>query len=260
MKFIFVFLFCFSAFAMGPKDLGTNHPEFHDYEAVAFSGVRTYFRNFFQNSYVVNDLNGIKTIVVLDKNQNEILRVNAKVERAFSNNQFSESVIYAFPNGKVFDYRLKRNGPNLQPLNDLDLLMFKFQDDDQLSLYEISSKALGIIFHREKNDQQEKSYFNLVFMEYTIEIDTRVNENDVTRNYLYFYKYFPNPQSQLTVKAEMAQGSWGAIQYTYYGREMGAFEITAKDFFGAINEGAGPINSCVQIFPGVLSGIGFPTF
>ncbi len=260
MKFIFVFLFCFSVFAQSPEDLGSNYPGFHDYEATAFSGIRTYFRNLFQNSYTISDINGIKTIVVLNADQTEALKVNAKIERITNGNLFSESVIYALPSGKVFDYTLTREVHSLKPLNDLDLLMFKFEDDDQLTHYEISSKALGFVFHREKNEKQEKAYFNLSFMEYTIEIDTAVNAKDVTREYLYFYKYLPFPQSQLTVKVTEAQGSWGGLQYTHYGRADGARELTPQQFFSGLNAGAGPLYACVEIFPEVLYGIGFPRF
>lgn len=257
--FIALFVLCLSlkARALGPSVFEETYPNYQNYQQLLFGGLKTYFESLPQNSLNYLDINGVRIFKVRNKNHVDFTTIVSKISRTQSSELLVERVIYYLENGNSLEYIVKKTGKNIAPTADFDLLSFRFKPTFLEDTYKVTIPLYKIeISHSRLEKNKELSFFYLGFMEFNMQIETFYSEFEASRNYIYFSKDMPRPQSSLGVKAIETNHQWNGLSYEYFG--TGAGEITPKQFFGALADGAGAFSEASEIMAKIIKHIGFP--
>lgn len=253
-----IILFSARVFAIDSTVFEENYPGFHDYESMSLTNTRNYFRALFSKSIQTSNREGFRVLEVQNEDWKTSIKISMLIERKIGNNEIIETVKYQLSSGGTLDYTLSRKGPNLKPLSDTDLLMFKFQSLDTYSSYDLIIPTFNVNYHRDISPGNETSFFLLGFMNFNIGINTQTFENEINRDYIYFYSGMNVPQQQLTVNVKEHQGTWEQYEYLHYTRGVGI--LTPKQFYNGLNDGASMFAQSGMIYQSILYSIGFPKF
>lgn len=251
MKLVLVLYFVLRVSAAGAVDetVFEKYPGFKDYQETCLQGLNSYFFTFLSKSIIFKNDSGNYQIQFQDDDDVTIMSLNARIERRFVDGDLLEYVQYILPNSNTFDYSLRKTGLDQAPSADVDLLAMNFkkqQSNYELSIIPLTSKFIktGI-----------KDYLIFGFMEVNISIQTIYNEYEATRNYIYFYKGMPNPQSSLTVK--VIEESESAQTFNFIHSSKGAL-ISPKYFFKGLQDGSMVFKEFSVSSLDYLKGLGFP--
>ena len=256
IKKLFLILFCciltFNAYAIDESVFAGRYPNFQDYQSLSLQGLNNYFYSLFSKSITLHGDNNYYQFVVLDDSGQTITNINARIERSRTEASLTESVHFILPNSEHFDYTLKRTGINLVETTDMDLLTFNFKIKEES--YDLAFKQLEARFQKQKDNKDvEKSFILLGMMEINILIETSLRESEGYRNYIYFFKGMPNPQSTLTVRVLRDVSENPTFIHSSKG-----IEIAPKYFFQGLEEGSQVFTEFSQISLKILGTMGFP--
>lgn len=226
-----------------------KYPSLKDYQDICLQSLNTYFFTFLSKSILFKDDNGNYVLNFQNESGETLLSVHARIERSLSNGELTESVQYILPNTNVFSYSLKKTGNDISQTSDEDLLTLNFKK--LKSNYEINLNEWQTRFQK----SSMKDYLIFGFMEVNIMIHTLYLENEAVRNYIYFFKGMPNPQSSLSVKAIETPDS--PLLFNFYHSSKGA-EISPKYFFQGLQEGAMIFKEFSAASLDMIKGMGFP--
>lgn len=260
MKSIIVLIILFSVnawSAIDPTILKAEYSDYNDYEGMSFGLTKAYFRKLFNNSVLISGKDGIQSILVKDSHGETSLEIKVAIDRYFWETTLKENITYTFPNGNQFKYLITKEGLNLRPTNDKDLLMFKFDSIGKVSKFNLTVPAFSLEQENRVGDNFEKSFFNIGPMEIKIEINTQITEQSVIRDYLYFYEAMPIPLQQLSVKALESEKDWRGIEFYHYSRGT---ILSPKEFFEGLNSSTRVFIGAANIYLSILYEIGFPKF
>jgi hypothetical protein len=251
-------LFCFNAWStLEPSILKEDYSDYNDYEGMSFGLTKAYFRKLFNNSVLVSGKDGIQSILVKNSAGNTTLEIKVAIDRYFWETILKENVTYTFPNGNSFKYLITKEGLNLRPTNDKDLLMFKFDSIGKVTRFNLSVPAFSLIQENKIGENFENSFFNLGVMEIKIAINTQITSRDVSRDYLFFYEAMPIPLQQLSVKVSESSEDWRGVEFFHYSRGT---SLTPKEFFDGLNSASRVFIGAANIYLSILYEIGFPKF
>lgn len=243
-----------NAYAIDESIFAERYPNFQDYQAMSLQGLNNYFYALFSKSIVLHGDKDIYQLQFQNDSGETILNINARIERSRLENTLIESVHFNLPNSENFDYSLTRNGANLIETTDTDLLTFKFTQYEQS--YDLVFKQLEARFQKKKNDDgSDKSYILFGMMEINILLETNLLEDEAYRNYIYFFKGMPNPQSMLTVRVIRDFSESHSLKFIHSTKGV---EISPKYFFQGLEEGSQTFTEFSQISLKVLGSLGFP--
>lgn len=261
MKFIFFLLLSsisLNLWALEPLVFKDTYPDFKNYQSILFNDLKTYFEALPLNSIVYSDINGVK-VYKIRKHTGGFLTITSKITRNISSGQMVERVAYYLENSELFEYEVKKTGKNVAPSEDFDLLSFRFKPSPKDDVYQISVPHFKIqISHENTSNSKDLSFLSLGFMEFNVQIETTLIEKSASRNYIYFFKHMPSPQASLGVRATEKEHDWSGTQYVHFA--SGAGEITPKQFFGGLADGAQAFGEASRIMVTVLKSVGFPKF
>lgn len=226
-----------------------KYPGIKDYQATCLQGLNSYFFAFLSKSIVFKNDSGNYQIQYQNDAGEIVLSLNARIERRLEGSDLLEYVQYVLPNSNTFDYSLKKTGIDQVQTSDNDLLTMNIKN--QKSNYELSIIPLATNFIK----TGLKDYLIFGFMEVNVSIQTVYNEDEATRNYIYFFKGMPNPQSSLTVK--VIEESESGQTFNFIHSSKGA-EISPKYFFQGLQEGTQIFKQFSQSSLDYLKGQGFP--
>lgn len=251
-------LFTFNIWgAIDPNILKDDYSDYNDYEGMSFGLTKAYFRKLFNNSILVSGKDGIQSILVKDANGTTTLEIKVAIDRYFWETLLNENVTYTFPNGNSFKYLITKEGLNLRPTNDKDLLMFKFDSIGKVSRFNLSVPAFSLIQEKKIGEGFENAFFNLGSMDIKIAINTQITSRDISRDYLIFYEAMSNPLQQLSVKASENLDDWRGVEFFHYSRGT---NLTPKEFFDGLNYTSRVFIGAANIYLSILYEIGFPKF
>jgi hypothetical protein len=258
MKYLLIILILasFNSFAIDLSLVDQNHPGFHDYESMSLTGVRDYFRKLLNKSVQYSQKDNFYFFDVKNGEWDSVAKMSVQIERMITGDTIVERVKYQIVNGSGFDYILTRKGSNIKPLKNEDLLLFKFQLDDSTTFYDLTIPTFSVEFQKELKGTEEKSFFLLTIFGVNVAVNSSYKENEINRDYIYFFKGMNPPQQQLTVNVKDNGDTWGTYQYLYYSRGSGLIE--PKFFFKALNDGSNMFNEASAMFVSILNGLGFP--
>lgn len=134
---------------------------------------------------IQSDLDGSLNLQVRNDDWETVLRVRILIEREISDYEIVETVNYVLSNGSQFEYILRRAGKNLKPLLDKDLLMFKFQAEEDLDYYEILIPSLGIDYSRSLTANNESAFFIIGAIGLELRIETKISNEKIERQYIF---------------------------------------------------------------------------
>lgn len=251
----FSFFIAINSYAISPTVLDESYPGFHDYEAITLNGVRNYFRNFFLKSAIYTDENGTINKIIYNP-YSEAITFLVKIERETKENIIVERVIYTSADGKTLAYQLTREGENLWATNDNDLLIFKFRTKDYYKKYKIEFFTFGNEYYREKNGDTETSYLFLKNFNSKVFLDTRVDGNDLYRDYIYSSPLMDIPVKNVSVKVTEDVKSWSTYSFIHTITAKGV--VTPKTFFDYLNEATFFFEMTSEFYVSKLLTVGFP--
>lgn len=259
MRLIFILIFIFSTnniWAIDDSVLSANYPGFNDYTASSLVDLKNYFRNLYQKSdqYISED--GHRHLIVQNKMATEIAIIDLLIERKLSSNQIIEEVHYSLSNGNRFDLTFFREGAELLPTPDHDLLTLKFSPTPNLTRYVITLVQLDTEYELRRDTNKEEGFLKLGLLDVNILLETLTSETEVTRNFIFFTRMQPDPQSQISVTAITPSGGWGEANYLHFSPNTG--EISPKMFFDGLNGINMMFKQMSNIFVMKLYGLGFP--
>ncbi len=256
---IFAFLLSFNLQAFDPEAFKDVYPDFKNYQSLLLNDVKSYFDSIHENSVIYSDINGNKTFVVKKTSGEFLGKINCRIIRIKSYNQISERVVYALRNGNKFEYEVLRKGDNLEFNSDEDLLSFKIEPKEEEE-YKFIIPSMNIeASYTLTSEQSDQSFFSIGFMEFNVKIETFSTPKESTRNYIYFFKAIkPSPQASLTVRAIESASIWSGTTYHHSASNGG--EITPKQFFGGLADGAGAFGEASTIIINHIQSLGFPNF
>lgn len=261
MKFIFFLLLSslsLNLMALEPAAFKDTYPDFKNYQNILFNDLKTYFETLPVNSIIYSDKDGIR-IFKIRKHSGGFQTITSKISRIKSESQILERVIYYLENSEVFGYEVKKTGKNVTASEDLDLLSFRFKPKVTDEFFQVSIPYFKVLInHHNISNTEDKSFFSLGFMGFNVQVETSIIEKTVQRNYIYFFKHMPTPQASLGVKAVEKEHDWSGTQYIHFA--SGAGEITPKQFFGGLADGAQAFHEASSIMVNVLKSEGFPKF
>ncbi|MDD4973226.1 MAG: hypothetical protein PHY93_02695 [Bacteriovorax sp.] len=252
----FFILFCFfiltiNAYAVDESVFAERYPNFQDYQSLSLQGLNNYFYSLFSKSITLHGQKDFYQLVVLDDLGQTITKIDARIERSRTEATLTESMHFILPNDEHFDYTLTRAGINLVETADMDLLTFNFNTKEES--YDLAFKQLEARFQKQKNNKGvEKSFILLGIMEINILIETNLQEFEGNRNYIYFFKGMPNPQTILTVRVLSENHNLNFIHSSK------GVKISPKYFFQGLDEGSQIFTGFSQISLKTLETIGFP--
>jgi hypothetical protein len=246
---IITIIFSLNSFALDESVFTGKYPSLKDYQDVCLQGLNTYFFTFLSKSIYFKDDSGNIVLKFQNDSGATVLELNARIERKMTGGELTESVQYILPNANIFSYSIKKTGNDTNPTPDADLLTLNFkklQSNYEININQLQTKL-------QKNGMKDFLIFG--FMEVNVMIHTLYLENEAVRNYIYFFKGMPNPQSSLTVKAIETPDS--PLLFNYYHSSQGA-EIAPKYFFQGLQEGASIFKDFSTASLQIIKGIGFP--
>lgn len=239
-----------NTYAVDDSVFAEKYPGIMDYQNTGLQGLGLYFFTFLSRSVVFKNPGGQYQIDFQDESGETKISLNAKIVRSVEMGDLKEYVRYSLPNASVFDYYVKKTGLDQTPTPDNDLLAMNFKKLQ--SNYEVAILPLMTSFQK----TGIKDYIIFGFMGVTISIQTLYKENEATRNYVYFFKGMPNPQSALSV--QVIQESDSDKIFNYIHSSNGA-EISPKYFFQGLQEGSQVFKQFSQISLGFIKELGFPS-
>lgn len=246
---LLTFVLLLNAHAVNDSVFAEKYPGIKNYQAASLQGLNSYFFTFLSKSIVFKSDSGNYQIQYQDDSGTTVLSLNARIERKLVNGDLYEYVQYVLPNSNIFNYALKKTGIDQTPTPDNDLLSLNFKK--QQSNYEVSIIPLKTSFIK----TGIKDYIIFESMGINISIQTIYNEDEATRNYVYFFRGMPNPQSSMTVK--VIEESESEKTFNYIHSSNGA-EISPKYFFQGLQEGAQIFKEFSQMSLGHIKALGFP--
>lgn len=250
--FILIFSFSQTLLAMDKTVFQENYPTFQEYQEILFSKIRDYFERLPQATIINSNSSDLKIYSFYDKNTKQLNLFYSKITRKISDGEISEKVTYSLSNGTTFTCELLRKGVDLTPTDDNDLLTFNFKLSELEDFYQVTLPESRVKFSYSKNLYGDKAYFDLGFMDFKIQTESFLSQTNSYINYIFFYKYMPNPQASLTARAISTDGE--NIQFIHTSSQAG--ELTPKQFFEGLNtsttvlEGVSDYNYNLIIFSG----------
>jgi len=230
-----------------------SYPSFDNYQSILFSKFKNYFSALALNSLNYQDINGIKIFKI--KSGDNFLTLYSKITRSRLGNKLTESIVYSLENGNSLEYIIEKIGDSVEITNDLDLLSFQFKKSSNEQFYKIIIPTFKVYLTYAHTAESETNFFSLGYMDFNVKIETLIKEKSAQRNYLFFLKNMPNPQSSLTVVAE-ENFKWGNVEYRHIFNN--SEEITPKQFFQGLAMGIEPFEEASDIFIKTINSLNFP--
>ena len=243
---ILFFLISLKVFALDDSIFADRYPTYAEYQSQAILGLSNYFYSLNSKSIVVQGKNNLYQYLFNNDAGVTLATINIQIERTSSIDQLTETVHFVLPNSEHFDYTLTTHGKNIEPTKDIDLLTFRFSPRGP---YELVIAQLKSFF--QKSDLKTSS-INLGIMEISIAMETVMSEVEGIRNYIYFYRGMPNPQSMLSVRVVKENQNFRFIHFSK------GVEITPKMFFQGVQEGSQLFSEYSDVSLQALLQLGFP--
>ena len=253
---ILLMFFSTNCFCIEQDYFSNHYPSFITYEQSLFSELKNYFDVFHKNAVVFDDSNDLKTYHYFDEKTDQTLHFSFQITRQISENQMIENVGYILNDSSYFTYQIIKNGPQVKPTNDDDLLIFNFSPTDNDQSYQVSIPSFQILMTKSVVNNNEKDFISIGFMEFSLQIETFFSLNEAKLNYIYFFKEMPTPQASLSVRVIDTHNSWNPIQTMLIASNKG--EITPSQFFSGLNDGGQAFSEGAKIILKILNSRGFP--
>jgi hypothetical protein len=242
---------------INPLVFNENYPKFQNYQTIIFSKLNDYFESLTLNSTIYVSQDGIRTYKIKNATDDKTIIITSKITREKTASEINEHIIFYLENSISFSYDIKKKGTNVIATDDDDLLNFRLNSIEDIDYYQINIPSFKIqISHTKLPNNEQKSFFSLGFMEFNVQLESHFQDHEASLTYLYFYKWMPNPQSALTVRAIENNSNWSGIRFIHIGSNAG--EITPKQFFQGLAEGASAFEESADIISMALTGYGFP--
>ncbi len=254
---ISIFFSSLTKASIDPLVFNENYPDFQNYKTLIFSKLNDYFESLTLNSIIYVSKDGIRTYKIKNNSDEKIIIITSKITREKTASEINEHVIFYLENSISFSYDIKKIGSNVLATNDDDLLNFRLKPIEDIDYYQINIPSFKIqISHTILPNNEQKSFFSLGFMEFNVQIESHFQDHEASLTYLYFYKWMPNPQSALIVRAIENNSNWSGVRYIHIGSNAG--EITPKQFYQGLAEGESAFTESADILSMALTGYGFP--
>lgn len=244
---------------MDDSVLDSNYPGFHDYQSTALVNLKQYFRDLFQKSAQYTSRDGYRHLEVQTKYGETWEYLDLKITRNITDQKITESVQYTLSNGNSFNINYVREGSELNPSTDDDLLLLNIFPTDNLTHFSLTISQLQSIFDLVKTSQLEKTSFSLGLIDSNISINTTTSDKYVSRDYLMIFSAEDEPQTQMSVKAFYVTPMSSEISYIHYIPQYGG-EVTPNYFFNGLNGISYLLKSLSSQYEMKLYEIGFPKF
>ena len=258
MKYFILFFISINSFAITDSVLDENYPGFHDFAAISFGPIKSYFRKLNSRSVILNGANGAEEMIIQDTNFKKLTNIKIQIDKNQTQNEIKETLQFSFPSGKKLTVLLTRRGSKVKFDSDQNLLLFKFDPQEDEEYFDLVIPEFQIQYQLMKTEQKEEAFYYLNFMPLNMEINTQITQASVLRDYLFFFNEMPVPQQQLSVEVKETKNDWDNLEFFHYTRGKG--ELSPKLFFEGLNQASGIFIGASQFYIGKLYDLGFPKF
>ncbi len=244
-------------FALDNKVFTGQYPSATTFQKISLEKLKTYFETLAgQSINNIDPISGVRTYQVRRKNSLVVDLIFAKIERQQAGNKLVEGVYYSLSSGRGLVFIFTRYGLNLKESTDRDLLLLNFLPSDSSTSYSLEIPILGFYLNTEVGAKNENSYISLKQMAFELKIESVYSDMKAQRNYLFYFKPMPSPQSSLTVQAEAREGSWSNLQYLHFSSSKGL--ITPNLFFQGLDQGSSVYEELGGEYLDMINYMGFP--
>jgi len=256
---LFFILFSQKLFSFEKTFFEENFPDVNTYQKILLVQLKTYFETLNAKSIRSTSDEGITTFIYSNGKNSLRQKIFVKIKRDIKEDSIFEQVIFSSETGNLFHVNIFRKGLNLTPFEDNDLLFLKFKMNRKLDFYSIKIPSANLEINHQRFPDKNREVSQLIngIMEFNVQIITLDFEKFSERSYVYFSKSMPTPQASMTVKGYLRQTELGdGIRYVYLSSQAG--QLTPKQFFSGLNEGAMAFAEMSLLLEKILYSLDFP--